>query len=153
MCVSHYISYQTFNNHNQMFSSFPSATFYGGIVVFMVKHTSNITFLYNFQQPTFATQLAVSSHSWLSAEKVSVLIHTWEGRRSHRHVKIHYWSGLCLHKLGLLFSLESRVTLLWWGSSLDLIQLLIFLKWWSGSKYGRNNALLHHTALITCACH
>lgn len=134
------------------FSSFPLATFYSGVLVFMVKHTSNITFWFNFQQPTFATQLSVSSHSWRYA-KVSVLIHIWEGRRSRRHVKIHYWSGLCLHKLRLLFSLESRVTLLLWGSSLDLIQLLIFLKWWSGSKSGHNDALLHHTAPITCACH
>lgn len=134
------------------FSSFPIAAFYSCIIVFLVNHTSNIIFLFNFHQPTFATQLSVSSRCWRSAKKVSVLMHTWEGRRSHRHVKIHYWSGLCLHKVRLLFALESGVMLLWWGSNLDFIQLLIFLKWWSGSKSGHNDAVLHHTDLITCAC-
>ena len=134
-------------------SSFLIAMFYSCIIVFLLNHASNIVFLLNLHQPTFATQLSVSSHCWQSARKVSVLIYFWEGRRSHRHVKIHYWSGLCLHKLRLLFSLQSGVIRLWWGSSLDLIQLLIFLKWWSGSKSGRNGALLPHTDLITCACH
>lgn len=135
------------------FSSFLIDTFYSCIIVFLVKHTKDIRFLFNIHKPTFATQLSVSSHCWQGAKKVSVQIHIWEGRRLHGHVKIHYWSELCLHKFKLLFSLESGVILLWWRSNLDLIQLLIFLKWWSGSKSGCNDALPHHTDLITCACH
>lgn len=135
------------------FCSLAIATFCSCIMVFLVNHTSNIVFLFNFHQPPSATQLSVSSRCWWNARKVSVPIHNWEGRRSHRHVKIHYRWGLCLHKWRLLFLLESGIVLLWWGSNLDLIQLLIFLKWWSGSKFGYNDALLHHTDLITRACH
>lgn len=154
MYVSGYISDQKFNNHNQVIShSFPIVTGYRCIIDFLVKHTSDIRFLFNVHKLPFATQLSASSHCWQSAKKVSVQIHIWEDRRLHGHVKIHYWSKLCLHKFRLLFSLESRVTLLWWRSNLDLIQLLIFLKWWSGSKSGRNDALPHQADLITCACH
>lgn len=135
------------------FSGFSIVTGCSCIIVLLVKHTSDIRFLFNICKPTFATQLSVSSHCWQSARKVSVQIHIWEDRRSHGHVKIHYWSELCLHKCRLLFSLESGVILLWWRSNLDLIQLLIFLKWWSGSKSGRNDALPHQADLITCACH
>lgn len=129
------------------FSSFPIATVYSCTIAFLVKHTFNI------HKPTFATQLSVSSRCWQSAKEVSVQIHIWEDRRSHGHAKIHYWSELCLHKFRLLFSLESGVILLWWRSNLELIQLLMFLKWWSGSKSGRNDALPHQADLITRACH